>query len=306
MLLELLLVENLLFAGVVVNHHLLHHGHLLSLLVGLGLLLFDQLLLDLVEDVGIQSLLLLVVVPLALLDLLHLELSHLLLELHLLLSLLLSLVLLVVLVVQELLLCLDVVLLLLVLYLLSSPLLGHLRVERLPHVLSAVQLLGSLQFLGLLVQVGVVPVDSCPLVLFRKVVHAKLGGVDGTSSGSTSVNGRKGLGVGSLPNLAGSPRSACSAGRFAWEAGPLLGLELELLAIILLGVLGHLVPRVVGHNGGSSHIGDSGAIGELRGGLAQRFLLEAGAPNVLFEPAQVLGVDLAVPLEETCNFFLNH
>lgn len=102
---------------------------------------------------------------LSLVDLLHLEFSHLLLEFHLVLLQLDSLILLSVLVVQEFFFCLDVVLFLLLLDVLSSLLLIELGVQSSSHVAASFQFLVSLKFLLLLVEVGVVTVDGSPLVL---------------------------------------------------------------------------------------------------------------------------------------------
>ena len=48
------------------------------------------------------------------------------------------------------------------------------------------------------------------------------------------------------------------------------------------------------------------SIGQLGRCLGEALLLKAGTSDVLFEDPEVLGVDLAVLVKESCNFFSNY
>ena len=48
------------------------------------------------------------------------------------------------------------------------------------------------------------------------------------------------------------------------------------------------------------------SIGKLGRGLCKALFLEAGTSHILLQNPEVLGVDLAVLVEKSCNFFSNY
>lgn len=61
----------------------------------------------------------------------------------------------------------------------------------------------------------------------------------------------------------------------------------------------------MGNDTRTSDIGESGPVRELSRGVAKRLLLKTDTPDIGFKSPKVLGVDFAVLLEKSCNFFFN-